>query len=88
LGLRCKLQFKVSDPCREQGLEGEVTGQNSRVFGELAAEANAKKASGAERLRRLCKGQRPWRGNPKSVTGMKQGRKVSGDASRQEGEKP
>jgi hypothetical protein len=41
-----------------------------------------------ERGQRLCEGETPWRKNPMSGTGMKQGRKVREDVSRQEGEKP
>jgi hypothetical protein len=41
-----------------------------------------------ERGQRLGEGETPWRKNPMSGTGMKQGRKVREDVSRQEGEKP
>jgi len=46
------------------------------------------KVTASERRQRLCEGEKPWRNNPMSGTGMKQGRKVLEEGSRQEGEKP
>jgi len=62
------------------------------VFGfarfSYSSRANVTKVTASERGQRLCEGEKPWRTNPMSGTGMKQGRKVLEDVSRQEGEKP
>jgi hypothetical protein len=52
------------------------------------AVANATRVTAPERVRRLREGERPWRENPTSGTGMKQGRKVLEEGTRQEGAKP
>jgi len=53
-----------------------------------SSRANVTKVTASERGQRLCKGEKPWRTNPMSGTGMKQGRKVLAEGNRQEGEKP
>jgi len=50
--------------------------------------ANSTKVTAFERRRRLRRGEKALKENPKSVTGMKQGRKAAEDVNRQEGEKP
>lgn len=50
--------------------------------------ANSTKVTAFERRRRLRRGEKALKENPKSVTGMKQGRKVREEANRQEGAKP
>lgn len=56
--------------------------------GARPAVANAMRVTAPERVRRLREGKKPWRENPMSGTGMKQGRKVLEEVNRQEGEKP
>jgi hypothetical protein len=56
--------------------------------GQAQPKANAMKVTASERKQRLCEGEKPWRENPTSGTGMKQGRKVLEDENRQEGAKP
>lgn len=53
-----------------------------------AAVANVTRVIPSERIGRLHEGEKPWRENPKSGTGMKKGRKVLEEENRQEGAKP
>jgi hypothetical protein len=49
---------------------------------------NVTKVTAFERRRRLRRGEKALKENPKSVTGMKEGRKATEEGNRQEGEKP
>lgn len=60
----------------------------STEFSDSSYQSEGQEGTGSERTRRLCEGRKPWRGNPMSVTGMKQGREVLEEGSRQEGGKP
>ena len=83
-------RWRVSNLRREQSLEGDAHDETVfRVYSVfLLVGANVTKVTASERGQRLCEGEKPWRTNPMSGTGMKQGRKVLEDVSRQEGEKP
>jgi hypothetical protein len=57
-------------------------------LGARPAVANVTRVTAPERARRLREGEKPWRENPTSGTGTKQGRKVLEEGNRQEGVKP
>jgi len=80
--------MKVANLRREQSLEGgangSIQGGETRT-GEPGT--NATKVTGPERDEGSAGGKGP-EGNPKRVTGLKEGRRVLEEGNRQEGGKP
>ena len=80
----------MANPRREQSLEGDAH-QPEGTLGQPGVQQAGEPTPGrgpASKEVTALRGEKALKENPKSVTGMKQGRKVSEDVSRQEGEKP